>query len=100
MPLIPYGDFIERLASAPYVITDGGSIQEETAHLGIPCLLWRKRTERQNGLEKNVVISNYDERIVNSFLTDFERYRFEMEDCDVSPSLRVVEVLEEIIGGN
>ena len=99
-PLLPYGDFIERLASAPYVITDGGSIQEETAHLGIPCLLWRKRTERQNGLEKNVVISNYDEVIVNNFLTDFERYRFETEACDVSPSSRVVEVLEEIISGN
>ena len=98
--LLPYRDFIERLASAPYVITDGGSIQEETAHLGVPCLLWRKRTERQNGLEKNVVISNYDERIVNNFLTDFERYRFETETCDDSPSSRVVEVLEEIIGGN
>ena len=99
-PLLPYSDFIKRLADAPYVITDGGSIQEETAHLGVPCLLWRRKTERQNGLEKNVVISNYDERIVNNFLTDFERYRFETETCDGSPSSRVVEVLEEIIGEN
>ena len=63
-PLLPYSDFIKRLADAPYVITDGGSIQEETAHLGVPCLLWRRKTERQNGLEKNVVITdqrNFDE---------------------------------------
>ena len=46
------------------------------------------------------IIINADIQKVWSFLTDFERYRFEMEDCDVSPSLRVVEVLEEIIGGN
>ncbi|MDG2351322.1 MAG: UDP-N-acetylglucosamine 2-epimerase [Acidimicrobiales bacterium] len=100
VPLLPYSDFVKRLANAPYVITDGGSIQEETAHLGVPCLLWRKRTERQNGLERNVVISNYDKRIVNNFLTDFESYRFEAENWDASPSSRVVDVLNEIIGEN
>lgn len=100
VPLLPYSDFIKRLANAPYVITDGGSIQEETAHLGVPCLLWRKRTERQNGLGKNVVISNYDERVVNSFLSNFEKYRFETEICESSPSSLVVDVLQEIIVEN
>ena len=72
VPLMPYKEFIKKLASAPYVITDGGSIQEETAHMGIPCLLWRGKTERQNGLGQNVVISNYDKKTSEAFLNDFE----------------------------
>jgi len=96
VPLMPYKEFIKKLAAAPYVITDGGSIQEETAHLGIPCLLWRRKTERQNGLGKNVVVSNYDEKISESFLNDFENYRNEIKEEHSSPSSQVVDVLEEI----
>ena len=95
--LMPYKEFIKKLTSAPYVITDGGSIQEETAHLGVPCLLWRGKTERQNGLGKNVVISNYDEKISEAFLNDFEDYRTVMRREHLNPSSHVVDVLSEMM---
>ncbi|MGK2928446.1 MAG: UDP-N-acetylglucosamine 2-epimerase, partial [Acidimicrobiales bacterium] len=44
VPLIPHGDFTRQLAAAPVVVTDGGSVQEECALLGVPTLLWRRRT--------------------------------------------------------
>ena len=77
------------------MITDGGSIQEETAHMGIPCLLWRGKTERQNGLGQNVVISNYDKKTSEAFLNDFENYRTEIISEHSNPSSQVVDVLEE-----
>ena len=95
VPLMQYKEFIKKLASAPYVITDGGSIQEETAHMGIPCLLWRGKTERQNGLGQNVVISNYDKKTSEAFLNDFENHRTEIRSEHLNPSSQVVDVLEE-----
>ncbi len=41
-----YLEFVPYLAKATVVLTDGGSIQEESAILRKPCLLLRKRTER------------------------------------------------------
>ena len=93
-PLMPYKEFVEKLASAPYVITDGGSIQEETAHMGIPCLLWRRKTERQNGLGHNVVISNHDMRISENFLENFQNHRREAKKETFNPSSQIVDVLE------
>ena len=63
------------LRAAPLVITDGGSIQEECALLGVPTLLWRARTERPHGLGANVVLTGYDDGIVADFLADPERHR-------------------------
>ncbi|HKZ49713.1 MAG TPA: UDP-N-acetylglucosamine 2-epimerase [Candidatus Nanoarchaeia archaeon] len=49
-PLISYIDFIHLLANCKYIITDGGSIQEESLSLRKPCILLRRRTERIEGL--------------------------------------------------
>jgi UDP-N-acetylglucosamine 2-epimerase (non-hydrolysing) len=57
------------------VVTDGGSVQEECALLGVPTLLWRRRTERSDGLGANVVLSNYDRVAIESMLTDPARWR-------------------------
>lgn len=49
-PLVSYQKFIFLLANCEYLITDGGSIQEESLVFKKPCVLLRKRTERQEGL--------------------------------------------------
>ena len=59
-------------------------------------MLWRKKTERQNGLGKNVVISEYDEKICENFLNNYENYRNENRKKSLNPSFHVVDVLEEI----
>ncbi|MHA1439881.1 MAG: UDP-N-acetylglucosamine 2-epimerase [Promethearchaeota archaeon] len=56
-PRYDYFKFIKLLSSAEFVITDGGSNQEESYYLGKPCLVMRKTTERKEGLDKNVVFN-------------------------------------------
>jgi UDP-N-acetylglucosamine 2-epimerase (non-hydrolysing) len=73
--LIPHHEFTRQLAAAPLVVTDGGSVQEECALLGVPTLLWRHRTERSDGLGENVVLTHYDRVAVESMLADPERWR-------------------------
>jgi UDP-N-acetylglucosamine 2-epimerase (non-hydrolysing) len=45
-----YVDFIHFLAHCKLLITDGGSIQEESLVFGKPCILLREKTERDEGL--------------------------------------------------
>jgi UDP-N-acetylglucosamine 2-epimerase len=75
VPLIPHNDFTRQLLAAPLVVTDGGSVQEECALLGVPTLLWRHRTERSDGLGENVVLTHYDRVAIESMLADPERWR-------------------------
>jgi UDP-N-acetylglucosamine 2-epimerase len=49
-PLL-YTEFLHLMNGSRCVITDGGSVQEESLVLRKPCLLLRKRTERQEGLQ-------------------------------------------------
>jgi UDP-N-acetylglucosamine 2-epimerase (non-hydrolysing) len=46
VPPLSYSEFMELLLNCNYVITDGGSIEEEALIFGKPCVLLRKRTER------------------------------------------------------
>lgn len=93
--LVGHSDFLGMLAAAPFVITDGGSIQEECAMLGVPTLLWRRRTDRPDGLGSNVVLGRYDGPTVDDFVSDPDRYRRPVRVPDASPSARILEVLCE-----
>lgn len=68
-----YIPFLQLLQKSSFVVTDGGSNQEELSYLGIPTLLMRRATERTEGLESNVVISNFDEKKVREFLSNLHR---------------------------
>jgi UDP-N-acetylglucosamine 2-epimerase (non-hydrolysing) len=91
--LASHAHFVTMLRDAPYVITDGGSIQEECALLGTPTLLWRAATERPDGLGANVVVSGYDRVRVDAFLADPERYRRPPATTSALPSEVVLEHL-------
>lgn len=47
---MPYFDFISLYESAKMVITDSGGVSEETIHLGLPIVIFRKTTERVEAL--------------------------------------------------
>jgi UDP-N-acetylglucosamine 2-epimerase len=93
--LAPHAQFVRWLASARLVVTDGGSIQEECALLGVPTLLWRARTERPDGLDGNVVLSRYDRTIADRFVTDASSWRrpSRVADGALSPASEIVDVL-------
>ncbi len=48
IPTAPLGylEFISLLNGCKFILTDSGGIQEETSYLGIPCLTFRRTTER------------------------------------------------------
>jgi len=75
VPLAPHHEFVAMLRDAPFVVTDGGSIQEECALLGVPTLLWRAATERPDGVGANVVVSRYEPATIEAFLADPARWR-------------------------
>ena len=54
VPLEGYFKFIFSLANCKYLLTDGGSIQEESLLFKKPCLILRKHTERQEGLSTGI----------------------------------------------
>lgn len=41
-----YSEMLGLVASAEFVVTDSGGLQEETSYLGVPCLTVRPNTER------------------------------------------------------
>lgn len=93
--LLPHRDFTRLLSNARFVVTDGGSIQEECAQLGVPTLLWRAHTERSDGLDQNVILSCYSEDEVARFLANPDQLRVPPQQARsrFSPSARVAEDL-------
>ena len=68
-PLTNYFNFINLIANCKYLITDGGSIQEESLVFKKPCIILRKRTERQEGLKTGInfltkLNVNYSKKII------------------------------------
>jgi UDP-N-acetylglucosamine 2-epimerase (non-hydrolysing) len=65
-------DYLESLAlqaGAAVVFTDSGGIQEESSHLGVPCLTLRPNTERPVTVEMgtSTLVGNEPERIDTAF---------------------------------
>ena len=93
VPLAPHGEFVAMLRAAPLVVTDGGSIQEECALLGVPTLVWRRHSERADGVGANVVVSGHDPAVEAAFLAEPGRYRRPPAAVDASPSAEILDVL-------
>jgi len=97
--LLPsYRDFIALLASARFVVTDGASLQEECAALGVPTLLWRAHTERPDGLGRNIVLANYDQATIDHFLASPQAWRHPVDRLATLPSEIIVDAVLEAIG--
>lgn len=97
-PRYPYFDFVQLLARSRFVMTDGGSNQEEASYLGLPCLILRTTTERTEGLGRNAVVSNLDRDVVEAFLADPERYRQQPTLGEASPSAVIARTLRPYAG--
>lgn len=74
-PRKSFSEFLRLLDAADYLISDGGSNQEECSYIGKPCLLMRESTERREGLETCCVLSQFDEDKINRFLENYEELR-------------------------
>jgi UDP-N-acetylglucosamine 2-epimerase (non-hydrolysing) len=61
-----YRESLSLMAGARLVLTDSGGVQEETSHLGVPCLTLRPNTERPVtvSLGTNTVVGEEIERVL------------------------------------
>ncbi len=93
-PRYKYHDFVNILYRSEFVVTDGGSNQEECYYLGHPCLLLRHATERIEGLGKNVIISKFDPVIINEFIDNYQKIKYKPLGADSCVSKLIVSTLE------
>lgn len=95
LPRQGYVDFTHLLKGTDYIVTDGGSNQEESFYLGKPCLVLRKETERQEGLGENVVLSMKDPAIIEEFLQQPMRFKRASRFGQANPARLIVQQLVE-----
>lgn len=99
VPRLSYPQFVGLLKRSEYLVTDSGGAQEECFYLNHPCLVHRMATERDEGLEHNVVLSRFDLGVVRAFLADPGRYRAPVPVQLDSPSDFVAEELVRRVRG-
>ncbi len=90
---LPYFEFMHLLQGSEFLITDGGSNQEEMYYMGKPCLLLRARTERTEGLNKNVVLSENKKRTIIHFMKNYKDYIYAPIKIRKVPSKIIVDYL-------
>jgi UDP-N-acetylglucosamine 2-epimerase (non-hydrolysing) len=93
VPRMSYVPFIRLIQGSEFVITDGGSNQEELSYLGVPTLLMRKTTERQEGLGTTASVCDYDLERLEEFITNVAVRRVKSNAPEVSPSTIIVDEL-------
>ncbi len=95
IPKQPYFDFMAIVKAADYIVTDGGGLQEDSFFLGIPVMIHRGRTERQEGLGFNASISKMDVDVVADFLKNHKtKESLNKLASTISPSAVVVDYLK------
>jgi UDP-N-acetylglucosamine 2-epimerase (non-hydrolysing) len=90
---MPFSQFIGLLKHADFLISDGGSNQEECSYLGKPCLLMRESTERQEGLDTCCVLSGFKQEAIDGFLRDPSQFAAPGVDQGESPSRIILDTL-------
>ncbi len=93
LPRQPYVTFANVLSHAEYLVTDGGSNQEEAYYLGKPCLLMRRVTERIEGLDHNVLLSPEPLREIQAFMREPGRWARPQVKLGASPSAIIADDL-------
>ncbi len=90
---LKYIEFVNLVRNSEFLITDGGSNQEEVYYMGLPCLLLRNYTERIEGLGENVVLSKGNKKVIKSFMKNYKAYRRKKLMVKTRPSKIIVDYL-------
>jgi UDP-N-acetylglucosamine 2-epimerase (non-hydrolysing) len=88
-----YVEFMKVLDKSEYIITDGGSNQEETYYMGKPCLILREHTERIEGLNKNVILSKNNVKVIREFIRNYKKYKTKPITAKEKPSKIIADYL-------
>ena len=93
LPRLDYFEFMKLLKASKFVITDGGSNQEELHYMGKPCLIMRKTTERNEGIGQNAILYQGDIDKILTFGKEFFSYEIPSVVVEESPSSIIANVL-------
>lgn len=93
VPRLSYIDFMKLLNGCQFIITDGGSNQEESFYFGKPCCIMRHKTERIEGLDQNVIISKNDISVIENFVAHYQDYDRSRIVPKVRPSQIIIDYL-------
>ena len=99
LPLLPYIEFVDLIAGAEFIVTDGGSIQEECYYLNKPCMVMRSKTERIEGLGENVQLVEFNLNQIEFFLESYSSFKREELKEDISPSEIIIDNLSPWLFG-
>jgi UDP-N-acetylglucosamine 2-epimerase (non-hydrolysing) len=101
---LSYFEFLKLVSNASLVITDSGGVQEETSFLNIPCVTFRKNTERPVTVElgTNLMMDIHD----LNFRSEIETHVAELHNRRLKPiplwddqvSQRIVFQIRKIFG--
>lgn len=94
---LPFFEFIKLIYHSEFVVTDGGSNQEELSYMGKPTLILRDVTERIEGLGENAVLAKFDKEVIRDFIKNYDNYKRSFKKVSVTPSQMIVEWLEKNI---
>jgi UDP-N-acetylglucosamine 2-epimerase (non-hydrolysing) len=95
MGLVDHAVFLSYMNETEFVITDGGSIQEETFYLDVPCLVMRSETERMEGIGANVRLGDFRMDKVEQFLRDYPTMRRGSKTANENPSAKILAAILE-----
>lgn len=93
LPRVDYFDFMKLLDASQFVITDGGSNQEELFYMNKPCLIMRRTTERSEGLGINARLFNGKPSDIGYFIQSTNCMPESRITNEVSPSRIIVDKL-------
>jgi UDP-N-acetylglucosamine 2-epimerase (non-hydrolysing) len=103
---LSYFEFLRLVSNSRLVITDSGGIQEETSFLKIPCVTFRKNTERPVTVElgTNLMMDIHDPGFHSRIDTHITQLRDRKLDpipfWDDKVSQRIVSIIKEIFEKN
>lgn len=96
LPRMDYLGFVATMLQSSFLLTDGGSNQEEAAMLGLPTLLLRTETERADGIGGGVSLAGTDKEKILQFAIDRSGKRWPIKPISqYSPSATIAEILEQ-----
>ncbi len=91
---MPFTQFMALLKRSQYLISDGGSNQEECSYLGKPCLILRDATERFEGLDGCCLLTRFEDGLIAKFLENPGAYeRPALTTATQSPSQLILRAL-------
>lgn len=94
-----YPQFVRLMLGSCFLMTDGGSNQEEAAMLGLPTLLLRRTTERSDGLGDGVELSRLNPALIKDFTVRHANKPWRVRRIETaSPSASIVDWIVEHSG--